>query len=206
MAPAPDAAYACTLRVTLGAALPADAVLGVAIGLGFANPSGADRPVVTAAPGCANLPLPSPYLGDGTGRYPRYDLNVSTGGCAAGAEVAIRQAVAGPAGLTITQTVAVRSGPDLGVAFTNFVLPPAAGGTPTPAATATRPPASAAAPPSAPGAPRASDGQTLADQADHVQAAFVAHHGAPPAPAGRPSTRPSWPGPRRPPPEAPDVE
>jgi hypothetical protein len=76
--------YACALQVRLGPALPVDTVLSVDIGGGaFANPSGADRPQVTASQGCDVPPLPSPYLAAGD-RYTRYQVNISTGGCQAG--------------------------------------------------------------------------------------------------------------------------
>ncbi len=88
-------AYACALQVRLGPALPVYTVFSVDIGGGtFATPSGGDRPEVTASPGCAYPPLPSPYLATGD-QYLRYQVNVSTNGCQAGAEVTLKEAVAG---------------------------------------------------------------------------------------------------------------
>ena len=161
---------------------------------------------MTADPGCANPPNPSPYLD--VGGYTRYDVNISSEGCAAGAVVTITEAVTGAAGATITQTVTV---PGFDAATATFSLPAtAATPTATPAAaaaaTATPTTAPAAAPPlprrgpggghrhrpgGSPaasataipaGAPRASDGQHLGAQPAHVQAAFLATHG-PAAPA-----------------------
>jgi hypothetical protein len=46
----------------LGAPLEVNTVSSVGIrGAGFANPSGGDRPLVTAFDGCQVAPLPSPY-------------------------------------------------------------------------------------------------------------------------------------------------
>jgi len=68
--------YACGLQVTLGAPLAVNTVFHVGIrylgsGGGFANPSGDDRPQVTAIQGCQTPPLPSPYLADGNGSCTR---------------------------------------------------------------------------------------------------------------------------------------
>ena len=179
---AQGSAYACTLEVTFGAALPIDTVWRVTLGgATFADPDGSTYPQVTAHPGCANKPNPSPYYPDGT----YFDINVSTGGCAAGAQVTLVEAVAGAAGATITQTVAV---PGLGMAQATSTLPagapatptPTAGtATPTPARTATPPPAPTAtpAPATPPGPATARDGQHLGLQPASVQAAFVAQHG-----------------------------
>jgi hypothetical protein len=119
--------YACALQVRLGPALPVNTVFSVDIGGGaFANPSGGDRPDVTSSPGCEVPPLASPYLATGD-RYTRYQVNISAGGCQAGAEVTFREAVAGTAGATITQAVTV---PGFNTATASFVLP-AAPATPT---------------------------------------------------------------------------
>jgi hypothetical protein len=116
-------AYACTLHVTLGAPLAVNTVFSVGIGGGgFANPSGGDRPQVTASLGCQGPPLPSPYY-PGNGGYNRYDVNISTGGCTTGAAVTFVEAVTGAAGATITQPVTV---PELGASTATFVLPQAA--------------------------------------------------------------------------------
>jgi hypothetical protein len=71
------------------------------------------------AQGCGNLPLPSPYLADGD-TYPRYDVNISSGGCDPDAVITIRQAVDGKAGASITQTVAA---PGLDTGQATAVLP-----------------------------------------------------------------------------------
>jgi hypothetical protein len=113
-------AYACALQVTLGAPLAVNTVFSVGMGGGaFANPSGGDRPQVTAQ-GCQTKPLPSPYLGAGNGSYTHYDVNISSGGCRAGAVVSFGEAVTGAAGATITQPVTV---PGLGASTATFVLP-----------------------------------------------------------------------------------
>jgi hypothetical protein len=120
-------AYACALQVTLGAPLTVDTVFHVGIrylgsgGGGFANPSGGDRPQVTAIQGCQTPPLPSPYLADGNGSYTRYDVNIDTGGCTAGAVVTFGEAVTGAAAAPITQQVTV---PGLGALTTVPVLLP----------------------------------------------------------------------------------
>jgi hypothetical protein len=71
--------------VTLGAPLAASTVFSVSIGGGFADPTGGDRPRVTAFQGCQGPPLPSPYLVAGNGSYTSYDVNIAPGGCPAGA-------------------------------------------------------------------------------------------------------------------------
>ncbi len=125
--------YACALRVTLGPALLVDAVLSVDIGgSAFSNPSGADSPEVTTSQGCDVPPLPSPYLATGD-RYTRYAVNISSGGCQAGAVVTLKEVVAGTAGATITQSV---TAPGLNAATATFVLP-AAAATPRPTEAAT---------------------------------------------------------------------
>ena len=117
-------AYACALQVTLGVPLVVNTVFSVGIaGGGFADPSGADRPQVTAFQGCQGPPLPSPYLAAGNGSYTRYDVNIGPGGCSAGAVLAFGEAVTGAAGATITQPVTV---PGLGASTVTFVLPQAA--------------------------------------------------------------------------------
>jgi hypothetical protein len=127
--------YACALQVTLGGPLAVNTVFSVGIGGGtFANPSGGDRPQVTATHGCTVPPLPSPYLAENA-TYTRYDVNISTGGCPAGAVVTISEAVAGTAGATITQSVTV---PGLDAGTASFVLP-AAVATPTPTRPAVTP-------------------------------------------------------------------
>jgi hypothetical protein len=99
-------AYDCTLQVTLPP-LAVNQVFSVGIGgAGFANPSGGDRPRVRTFHGCEVAPLPSPYY-PGNGGYNRYDVNISTGGCAAGAVVTFEEAVTGAAGAGITQPVTV---------------------------------------------------------------------------------------------------
>ena len=114
-------AYACALQVTLGAPLAVNTVFSVGIGGGgFANPSGGDHPQVTAIHNCQVPPLPSPYLAAGNGSYNRYDVNISTGGCNAGAVVTFGEAVTGAAKATITQPVTV---PGLGASTATFVLP-----------------------------------------------------------------------------------
>jgi hypothetical protein len=116
--------YACALHVRLGPALPVHTVFAVDIGgATFSNPSGANRPQVIAFEGCAHRPNPSPYLASEPGRYVRYEVNISTDGCQAGAEVTFREEVAGTAGATITQAVTV---PGFKVATATFVLPAAA--------------------------------------------------------------------------------
>ena len=105
-------AYACALQVTLGAPLAVSKVFSVGIrylgsgGGGFANPSGSDRPQVTAI-GCQVPPLPSPYLADGNGSYTRYDVNIGPGGCPAGAVMTFGEAVTGAGAAPITQQVTV---------------------------------------------------------------------------------------------------
>jgi hypothetical protein len=91
--------------------------------------------------------LPSQYLETGD-HYPRYQVNISSSGCQAGAEVTIRQAMAGTGGATITQAVTVP-----GFNTATFVLPAAAArptapplATPTPQPTVTRPVTAAAVP------------------------------------------------------------
>ncbi len=127
--------YTCALQVRLGAALPVDTVVSVDVGGGtFANPSGADRPEVTSSQGCDVPPLPSPYLATGD-RYSRYAVNISSGGCQAGAELTFREVVAGTAGATITQAVTV---PGWETATASFVLPQAVA-TPTPTVAAATP-------------------------------------------------------------------
>ena len=96
---------------------------------GFANPSGGDRPQVAYSAGCQVPPLPSTYLANGNAGYNRYDVNISTGECTAGAVMIFNEAITGAAGVTITQPVTV---PGLGTGTATFVLPPAAA-TPTPA-------------------------------------------------------------------------
>jgi hypothetical protein len=127
--------YACALQVRLGPALPVDTVFSVDIGgAEFSNPGGGDHPEVTASQGCASPPLPSPYLATGD-QYPRYQVNISSNGCRAGAEVTLKEAVAGTAGSTITQSVTV---PRFNGATATFVLPVAAT-TPTPTVIVARP-------------------------------------------------------------------
>jgi hypothetical protein len=114
--------YACALQVRLGPALPVHTVFSVDIGgASFANPGGRDRPEVTSSQGCDNRPNPSPYLASGD-HYTHYDVNISTGGCQAGADVTFREEVAGTAGSTITQAVKV---PGFKGATATFVLPSA---------------------------------------------------------------------------------
>jgi hypothetical protein len=116
-------------------ALAVDTVFSVDIGGGgFANPSGGDRPQVTAFDGCQVAPLPSPYYPGDDGYY-HYDINISSGGCTAGAAVTLSEAVTGAAGATITQAVTV---PGIGATTATFVLPPAAA-TPTAARAAATP-------------------------------------------------------------------
>jgi hypothetical protein len=116
-----SAGYTCSLRVTLGAALAVDTVLSMGISGGeFANPSGTDRPQVSDAQGCTTSPIPSPYLADDAGNYTRYDVNISSGGCQAGATLTFGEAVTGTAAATITQTVSV---PGFDAAKATFVLP-----------------------------------------------------------------------------------
>jgi hypothetical protein len=115
-----DKAYACALQVTLGPPLAVNTVFLVNIGGGgFANPSGGASPQVTASPGCQHPPNPSPYLAE-NGSYTRYDVNISTGGCTAGAVVTFGEAVTGQAGATITQPVTV---PRFGAGTATFKLP-----------------------------------------------------------------------------------
>ena len=113
-------AYACALQVTLGPPLAVNTVFSVDIGGGGFNPSGGDSPQVTASPGCHHPPNPSPYLAE-NGSYTRYDVNISIGGCTAGAVVTFGEAVTGAAGATITQPVTV---PRFGAGKATFVLPP----------------------------------------------------------------------------------
>ncbi len=125
-------AYTCALQVRFGMPLSVDTVFSVDIGGGaFDNPSGGDRPEVTASPGCSVPPLPSPYLAIGD-RYTRYDVNISSDGCQAEAEVTFREAVDGTAGSTITEAVTV---PKFNTASATFVLPQPPP-TPTPTAPA----------------------------------------------------------------------
>ncbi len=118
-----DNAYACALQVTLGAPLAVNTVfsVGFASSGGFANPSGDDRPQVTASQGCQAPPLPSPYLADGNGSYTRYDVNIGPGGCTAGAVVTFGEAVTGAAGALIDQPVTV---PGLGAVTAPYVKLP----------------------------------------------------------------------------------
>jgi hypothetical protein len=114
-------AYACALQVTLGAPLAVNTVFSVGIGGGgFANPSGGDRPQVTAIHNCQVPPLPSPYLAAGNSSYTRYDVNIGPGGCTPGAVVTFGEAVTGAAKATITQPVTV---PGFGASTATFVLP-----------------------------------------------------------------------------------
>jgi hypothetical protein len=107
--------------VTLGVPLAVNTVFSVSIGGGgFANPSGGDRPQVTAFQGCQGPPLPSPYLAAGNGSYTRYDVNIGPGGCTAGAVMTFGEAVTGAAGATITQPVTM---PGLDASTATFVLP-----------------------------------------------------------------------------------
>ena len=104
-------AYTCTLQVTLGAPLAVNTVFTVGIqylgiGSGGFNPSGGDRPHVTAFPGCHVAPLPSPYY-PGNDGYNHYDVNISTDGCQPGAVVTFSEAVTGEPGAPITQSVIV---------------------------------------------------------------------------------------------------
>jgi hypothetical protein len=123
-------AYGCLLQLRLSGPLAVNTVFSVGIdGGGFANPSGGDSPQVAYFVGCQVAPLPSPYLANGNAGYNRYDVNISTGGCTAGAVVIFNEAITGAAGATITQPVTV---PGLGTGTAIFVLPPAAA-TPTPA-------------------------------------------------------------------------
>jgi hypothetical protein len=111
--------YDCALQVTLPP-LAVNTVFSVGIGgAGFANPSGGDRPQVTAVQGCQVAPLASPYY-PGNGDYNRYDVNISTGGCTAGAVVIFEEAVTGAAGVEITQPVTV---PGFNPDTAGFVLP-----------------------------------------------------------------------------------
>jgi hypothetical protein len=112
--------YDCALQVTLPP-LAVNQVFSVGIGgAGFANPNGGARPQVTGVQGCQTAPLPSPYY-PGNGGYSRYDVNISTGGCTAGAVVTFEEAVMATAGATITQSVTV---PGLPTSTDTFVLPP----------------------------------------------------------------------------------
>jgi hypothetical protein len=114
-------AYACALQVTLGAPLAVNTVFSVRIGGGgFANPSGGDSPKVTAFRNCQVKPIPSPYLAAGNGSYTSYDVNISSGGCTAGAVVTFGEAVTGADRATITQPVTV---PGVGASTATFVLP-----------------------------------------------------------------------------------
>jgi hypothetical protein len=114
-------AYACALQVTLGAPLAVNTVFSVGIGGGgFANPSGGDRPQVTAIHNCQVPPLPSPYLAAGNGSYTGYDVNIGPGGCTPAAVVIFGEAVTSAAKATITQPVTV---PGLGASTATFVLP-----------------------------------------------------------------------------------
>jgi hypothetical protein len=114
-------AYACALQVTLGEPLAVNTVFSVGIGGGgFANPSGGDRPQVTASQGCQVPPLPSPYLAAGNGSYTLYDVNIGPGGCMAGAVVTFGGAVTGADKAAITQPVTV---PGLGASTATFALP-----------------------------------------------------------------------------------
>ncbi len=113
--------YGCLLRVLLSGPLAVNTVFSVGIdGGGFANPSGGDRPQVAYFRNCQNQPLPSPYLADGHAGYNRYDVNISAGGCTAGAFFLFNEAITGVAGATIMQPVTV---PGLGTATAIFVLP-----------------------------------------------------------------------------------
>ena len=104
----------------LGAPLAVNTVFSVGIGGGgFANPSGGDRPQVTAIHNCQVPPLPSPYLA-GNGSYTRYDVNIGPGGCTPAAVVTFGEAVTSAAKATITQPVTV---PGLGASTATFVLP-----------------------------------------------------------------------------------
>jgi hypothetical protein len=126
-------AFTCALQVTLGAPLAVNTVFSVDIedGVGF-NPSGGDRPQVTASPSCQYPPNPSPYLVDGKGNYTRYDVNISTGGCTAGAVVTFSEAVTGEGATPIWQQVTV---PGLGTSVTPAVLLPSAATPRTPSRT-----------------------------------------------------------------------
>ena len=104
-------AFTCALQVTLGAPLAVNTVFTVGIqylgiGSGGFNPSGGDRPHVTAFPGCHVAPLPSPYY-PGNDGYNHYDVNISTDGCQPGAVVTFSEAVTGEPGAPITQSVIV---------------------------------------------------------------------------------------------------
>jgi hypothetical protein len=138
--------YQCELQVRLKAPVSDNTVMSVAIsGATYSNPNILDHPTVDSSSGCVNPPIPSRYLLVGTA-YTRFDVNVSTGGCAAGAVITLTEAVAGSSGATITQTVTV---PGLGSASASATLPaaplpipsptPSSMPTPTPTTTPTSP-------------------------------------------------------------------
>jgi len=111
-------AWGCALEVKLGQPLAVDTVFSVDIGGGgFTNPTRRDRPEVITFEGCQVAPIASPYY-PGNGGYNRYDVNISSGGCTAGAVVFLEEAVTAAAGATITQPV-----PGLGASTATFVLP-----------------------------------------------------------------------------------
>jgi hypothetical protein len=155
-------AYNCELQVQLPA-LSINTVFSVDVaGAAFANPSGNDRPEVTTSQGCDVPPLPSPYLATGD-HYTRYAVNISSGGCQAGAVVTIKEAVAGMPGGTITQTVTV---PGLNAATATFQLPAAlATSTPTVATATPTPRPSGTAEPTATATPRPTEAVTPATTA-----------------------------------------
>lgn len=101
--------------------LPVDTVLSVYIsGAAYNSSPVHPRPQVTSQSGCSVAPLASPYLRVSDGSYGRFDLNISSGGCAPGAIVVISEDVAGAAGATMTQTVTSRG---LNSATASAVLP-----------------------------------------------------------------------------------
>ncbi|MBV9600128.1 MAG: hypothetical protein JOZ87_25170, partial [Chloroflexi bacterium] len=113
--------YTCTLQLTIGVPLPVDTVLSVYIsGAAYNSSPVHPRPQVTSQSGCSVAPLASPYLRVSDGSYGRFDLNISSGGCAPGAIVVISEDVAGAAGATMTQTVTSRG---LNSATASAVLP-----------------------------------------------------------------------------------
>jgi hypothetical protein len=118
-------AWGCALEVKLGQPLAVNTVFSVDIGGGggFTNPSGGDSPQVIDFHGCQVAPLPSPYY-PGNGGYNHYDVNISSGGCTAGAVVYLEEAVTAAGGATITQSVTV---PGLPKSTASYVLAPQVG-------------------------------------------------------------------------------
>jgi hypothetical protein len=72
------------------------------------------------AHGCAAPPQSSQYAIVSGTSHTRFDLHVGTGGCAAGAEITVTEAVTGPAKSAMIQTVSV---PGRDSAKVSFVLP-----------------------------------------------------------------------------------